>query len=79
VLTPEERAQDRRERRRLACLAAAAQFFAPREAATIDDVIDATRALELFAAEASVSPAEPEEDVELTNLDNGAGSEEPPF
>lgn len=51
VLTPEERAQDRRERRRLVCLAAAAQFFAPRAAATIDDVIDATRVLELFVAE----------------------------
>jgi hypothetical protein len=81
VLTPEERAQDRRERRRLACLAAA-QFFASREAATIDDVIDATRVLELFVAEppeASVSPPEPEEDVELNGLDGDAGGSETPF
>jgi hypothetical protein len=82
VLTPEERAQDRRERRRLACLAAAAQFFAPRAAATIDDVIDATRVLELFVVEppeASVSPAEPVEDMELTGLSSGAGGDETPF
>jgi hypothetical protein len=79
VLTPEERAQDRRERRRLACLAAAAQFFAPRAAATIDDVIDATRVLELFVAEASVAPIEPEEDAALTDLDGGAVGDETPF
>ena len=82
VLTPEERAQDRRERRRLACLAAAAQFFAPRAAATIDDVIDATRVLELFVVEppeASVSPAGPEDDVELTDLDGGEGGAETSF
>jgi hypothetical protein len=82
VLTPEERAQDRRERRRLACLAAAAQFFAPRPAATIDDVIDATRVLELFVAEppeASVPPAEPEEHLELNGRDGDAGGGETPF
>jgi hypothetical protein len=82
VLTPEERAQDRRERRRLACLAAAAQFFAPRAAATIDDVIDATRVLELFVAEppeASVAATESEEDFELTDLDGRVGGAETPF
>ena len=82
VLTPEERAQDRRERRRLACLAAAAQFFAPRAAATIDDVIDATRVLELFVAEppeASVPPAQPEEDNEPNGLDGDASGGETPF
>jgi hypothetical protein len=83
VLTPEERAQDRRERRRLACLQAAAQFFTPRAAATIDDVIDATRVLELFVAEpleASVSPTEPE-DVDPTDLDGAgvAGGDETPL
>jgi hypothetical protein len=82
VLTPEERAQDRRERRRLACLQAAAQFFAPRAAATMDDVIDATRVLELFVAEPPEAPApaaEPEEGVELTGLDGRAGGDETPF
>lgn len=69
VLTPEERAQDRRERRRLACLAAAAHFFAPRPEATLQDVIDSARVLELFVAEPPAA------------LDDGTGAEadDPPF
>jgi hypothetical protein len=83
VLTPEERAQDRRERRRLACLAAAAHFFAPRPEATLQDVIDSARVLELFVAEPSAAPAAPalpEADASAPPADGpGAEADDPPF
>jgi len=80
VLTPEERAQDRRERRRLACLGAAAHFFAPRPEATLQDVLDSARMLERFVAEPPAAPGPPGADAPAT-LDDGPGAEAdaPPF
>jgi hypothetical protein len=83
VLTPEEWAQDRRERRRLACLAAAAHFFAPRPEATLQDVIDSARVLELFVAEppaAPAAPAPPEADASAIPADGSEGeADDTPF
>jgi hypothetical protein len=80
VLTPEERAQDRRERRRFACLAAAAHFFAPRPEATLQDVLDSARVLESFVSEPPAAPGPPGADAPAA-LDDGPGGEadDPPF